>query len=198
MKRIGLTSDAATGFVTDAGAHQMWAAQSLCVDSGRFFLSSGGMAAMGFALPAAIGASIATGGPVVAIAGDGGIQCNIQEFQTVVRNRLPVKMIIFDNGSLGMVLHFQKTYFEGRFPGTLLGYDTPDFEAVGKAYGIESLVLENEAGTEEALLRLWEDPCKPFLLVVKISRNTGVAPKMAFGKGLDQMDPQRNGQGGKE
>lgn len=198
MKMIGVMSGNTHGFVADAGAHQMWAAQSLRVGNGRFFLSSGGMAPMGFALPAGIGASIACGGPVVVLAGDGGIQCNIQEIQTVVRNKLPLKIIIFDNGSLGMVFHFQKSYFDGRCPGTFLGYDTPDFEAVGRAYGIESLVLEKESMAEYALHRLWKEPCKPFLLVVKVSRHTGVAPKMTFGKGLDQMDPQRNNPGGKE
>lgn len=78
----------ASAFVCDVGQHQMWAAQSLDLESHQRFLTSGGMGSMGFALPAAIGASFAAG-PTVLIAGDGGFQCNIQELQTVVRNRLP-------------------------------------------------------------------------------------------------------------
>lgn len=192
MKVISEHSARAEGFVVDVGAHQMWAAQSIVLKKGQFFMSSGGMGSMGYALPAAIGASIAKeGAPVVVLAGDGGFQCNIQELQTVVRNSLPLKLVLLDNRSLGMVRQFQDEVFEGRHPGTVLGYDAPDFEDVGRAYGIPTKAVSMESMFDEAMQWLWNDPLSPALLVASISPAAGVYPKMMFGKGLDQMTPEK-------
>lgn len=191
MKALAAASPEAAGFVTDIGAHQMWAAQSLDVD-GRFFMSSGGMGAMGYALPAAMGASLGSGGrPVVVVAGDGGFQCNIQEMQTVARNRIPLKIVVMNNRSLGMVRQFQETYFEGRFPCTVLGYDTPDFRAVAQAYGIEAMSVPDGSRVSRGLEWLWRDPRVPSLLEVSIPRGVGIAPRMVFGRDLDRMYPDR-------
>lgn len=190
MARLA-SSGPAAGFVTDVGAHQMWAAQSLAVE-GRPFLSSGGMGAMGYALPAAMGASLAAQAPMMVLAGDGGFQCNIQELQTVVRNGLPLKIVIFDNRSLGMVRQFQEAYFEGRYPGTVWGYDAPDFETIGRAYGIPSRTVRDEAHLDEALKWLWADGDGPALLVAVIPPQASTFPKMAFGQGLDRMDPRKD------
>lgn len=190
MKELGDNSPAASCFVTDIGAHQMWAAQSL-ETYGRRFMSSGGMGAMGYALPAGMGASLALDrSPVVVIAGDGGFQCNLQELQTVVRNGIPLKMVVMDNRSLGMVRQFQEAYFEGRYPGTVWGYDSPDFTAIAEAYGIRSMSISSDTDVDEAIRWLWDDP-GPSLLVVSISPEVGIAPKMAFGRGLDEMEPIR-------
>ena len=93
---------------------------------------------MGYSLPAAIGCCHATGEVVYSFNGDGGIQMNIQELQTIAREQLPVKIIIFNNSSLGMIRHFQEMYFDRRYVQTVSegGYTTPDFEALAKAYGI--------------------------------------------------------------
>lgn len=190
MRELGDNSPAASCFVTDIGAHQMWAAQSL-ETYGRRFMSSGGMGAMGYALPAGMGASLALDrSPVVVIAGDGGFQCNLQELQTVVRNGIPLKMVVLDNRSLGMVRQFQEAYFEGRYPGTVWGYDSPNFTAIAEAYGIRSMSISSDTDVEDAIRWLWDDP-GPSLLVVSISPEVGIAPKMAFGRGLDEMDPLR-------
>ncbi|MDD4836274.1 MAG: thiamine pyrophosphate-binding protein [Dethiosulfovibrio sp.] len=190
MRELGENSPAASCFVTDIGAHQMWAAQSL-ETYGRRFMSSGGMGAMGYALPAGMGASLALDrAPVVVIAGDGGFQCNLQELQTVVRNGIPLKMVVMDNRSLGMVRQFQEAYFEGRYPGTVWGYDSPDFTSIAEAYGIRSMSISSDTDVEEGIRWLWDDP-GPSLLVVSISPEVGIAPKMAFGRGLDEMEPIR-------
>ena len=81
--------------------------------------------------------------PVVMIAGDGGFQLNIQELQTVVRNRLPIKMVVLNNQCHGMVRQFQESYFDGRYPSTSWGYSPPDFARVAQAYGIEAGTVEN-------------------------------------------------------
>lgn len=143
--------------------------------------------------PAGIWSSaVATGAPFVVLAGDGGFQCNIQELQTVVRNGLPLKIVIVDNRSLGMVRQFQEAYFEGRLPGTVWGYDAPDFEGLGRAYGIPSRTVREEGELDEALSWLWSEPDKAALLVASIPPEAPTWPKMAFGRGLDRMDPPRD------
>jgi len=89
----------------------MWCSQSLELAEKQIFLTSGGMGAMGYSLPAAIGAAFTLGNmPVVAISGDGGFQINIQELQTIRRNNIPIKMVILNNHSLGMIRQFQDAY----------------------------------------------------------------------------------------
>ena len=105
---------------------------------------------MGFALPAAVGVALAIPGrPVVVVAGDGGFQLNIQELQTVVRNRLPIKMVVLNNHAHGMVRQFQESYFEGRYQSTIIGYDTPNFAAVAEAYGISSCRVDGSGLSPE-------------------------------------------------
>ena len=145
---------------------------------------------MGFGLPAAIGAAFADPGrPQVLIAGDGGVQLNIQELQTVVRNRLPLKMVVLNNGCHGMVRQFQQSYFHERYASTFWGYSAPDFAAVAKAYGLESACVARPAQIEKGLAALWRQPKKPFLLEVLIDRATNVYPKIAFGRPLTEMEP---------
>ena len=190
VHKLSAASHAAAAFVTDVGQHQMWSAQSIELGPDQRFITSGGMGAMGFALPGAIGASVALPGqPVVVIAGDGGIQMNIQELQTVRRNNLPVKIVVMNNASLGMVRQFQESYFSSRFQSTVFGYSAPDFNKVANAYGIASDVISDNEEVESGLAALWKDPSEPFLLEVKISQKANVYPKIAYGYPLTEMEP---------
>jgi acetolactate synthase-1/2/3 large subunit len=189
MHSLSARSQPAGAFVIDVGQHQMWAAQSIDVRSDQRFLTSGGMGSMGFALPAAIGAAITTGQPVVLIAGDGGFQCNIQELQTVVRNNLPMKMVIINNTCHGMVRQFQESYFGGRYQSTLWGYSAPDFGRVAEGYGIVAHTIEREQDVEEAVRWLWDDPMKPALLQVMVNTYANAYPKVAFGRSITEMEP---------
>jgi len=104
MHRVSAVSGSAAAYVIDVGQHQQWAAQSLELAGDQCFITSGGMGAMGFALPAAIGtASSFPGRPVVVIAGDGSFQLNLQELETVAHAALPLKMVVIDNQCHGMV-----------------------------------------------------------------------------------------------
>jgi acetolactate synthase-1/2/3 large subunit len=190
MKELSASRQAAV-YTVDVGQHQMWAAQSLRIGAGQRFLTSGGMGAMGFALPAAIGAAFHTGKsrPIVAIAGDAGFQLNIQELQTVVRNRLPVKVVIINNQCHGMTRQFQETYFQARYQGTVWDYDAPDFERVAKGYGIDASTVATTEAIPQALEAFWRDPLEPFLLQVMIDTYTNVYPKLAFGKEISDMEP---------
>lgn len=178
----------ACAYVSDVGQHQMWAAQSLDLGPDQRFLTSGGMGAMGFALPAAIGAAIA-GGPVVVIAGDGGFQLNIQELQTVARNKLPLKIIVLNNHCHGMVRQFQESYFSGRYQSTLWGYNTPSFVEIAKAYGIAASSVNNYNDVESALSLMSHDPQSPYLLEVFLDTMTNAYPKLAFGRPFGEMEP---------
>jgi acetolactate synthase-1/2/3 large subunit len=189
MHRLAQASSCAAAYIVDVGQHQMWAAQSLELHSCQRFITSGGMGAMGFALPAAIGAHFASRQSIVVIAGDGGFQLNIQELQTVVRNRLPLKMIVINNNCHGMVRQFQDSYFQGRVQSTVWGYSAPSFEALAAAYGIRSRTLKGESELEESLSCLWEDPHRPFLLEVSVDPQANAYPKMAFGRPISEMEP---------
>ncbi len=190
MHQLSTHSTQAAAYVVDVGQHQMWAAQSLEVGGTQRFLTSGGMGSMGFSLPAAIGAAFASPGqPIVLIAGDGGFQSNIQELQTVAHHRLPLKMVILNNGCHGMVRQFQESYFESRYQSTLWGYSAPDFASVAAAYKISARNLEDEKETEEALRWLWADPSEPALLQVMIDTYANAYPKIAFGSPMTEMEP---------
>jgi acetolactate synthase-1/2/3 large subunit len=189
IHKLGRSSNQATVFVADVGKHQMWTAQSLELESSQRLLLSGGLGSMGFALPAAIGSAFATHSPVVCIAGDGGFQCNIQELETIAHHALPIKMIILNNKSLGMVGQFQEDYFESRLQSTVWGYSAPDFEALGNAYKISSKSIASPDEVDAALEWLWGNVSTPALLNVEINLETKVYPKAAYGRQIDDMDP---------
>jgi acetolactate synthase-1/2/3 large subunit len=190
MHQLSGVSVQAAAYLVDVGQHQMWAAQSIEVRADQRWLTSGGMGSMGFSLPAAIGAAVSLAPrPVVVIAGDGGFQCNIQELQTIVRNRLPVKIVVINNHCLGMVRQFQQSYFKEQYQSTLWGYSMPDFARVAQAFGIQSYTVMKQNQVEDGLHALWEDPSAPFLIDVMIDTNTNVYPKIAFGRPLTEMEP---------
>lgn len=189
MHELSRYSKLASVYVVDVGNHQMWAAQSLELGPDQRFLTSGGMGAMGFALPAAVGASLATGKPVVMIAGDGGMQLNIQELETIAHHRLPVKMVVLNNESLGMVRQFQQSYFNERYPSTYWGYSAPDFADVANAYRIESQTVKDYQSLSLAFEKMWENPQAPFLLQVFVDVSTNAYPKIAFGHPMTEMEP---------
>ncbi|MCX6626185.1 MAG: thiamine pyrophosphate-binding protein [Candidatus Solibacter sp.] len=189
MHQLSAQSRHAAAYVVDVGQHQMWAAQSIDVHLEQRFITSGGMGSMGFALPAAIGAVLSTGRPAVVIAGDAGFQCNLQELQTVARNRLPIKVVIVNNLCHGMVRQFQESYFDGRYQSTLWGYDAPDFSRVACGYGLEARTIKTPDQIDDALQWLWRSPHEPALLQVMIDTYANTYPKIAFGRPVTEMEP---------
>ena len=179
-------------YVTDVGQHQMWAAQSLAFSLGDRFLTSGGMGAMGFGLPAAIGAAFADPKAMtILISGDGSFQLNIQELETLKRNNLNLKIVLFNNRCHGMVRQFQESYFHGKLQSTVKGYSAPDFVAVCKAYAISACRLESGTGNVQEQVLNWllasQGPC---LLEVPLSIQSKVYPKLAFGRRFGEMEPE--------
>lgn len=175
---------------TDVGQNQVWVAQSMRVKEGQRVLFSGGMGAMGHALPAAIGACYGSGGKTsICICGDGGLQMNIQELQFVAREKLPVKIIVFNNYALGMIRHFQEMYFDNSVYQTKAsgGYTTPDFASVAKAYGIRGIVIYEPQQIEGLGVYLEDD--EPLLVEIRIDEDTYVVPKLEFGKPIYDQQP---------
>ena len=191
IHQLSKKSQQAKAFTTDVGNNQMWSSQSLELNDCQLLLTSGGMGAMGYALPAAIGASITLGNaPVVCIAGDGGFQINIQELQTIKRNNLPIKIVILNNHCLGMIRQFQDSYFDSCYQSTVWGYNAPDFTKVALAYDIESFGISKPEDIGVGLAKLWEDLTQPFLLEVSLDIHTNVFPKMMFGSPINKMEPE--------
>jgi acetolactate synthase-1/2/3 large subunit len=188
MRDLSHASRPARAFTVDAGQHTWWAAQSVRLHETQQFVASTGLWSMGTALPAAIGAAIAMEGPVVAIAGDGAMQMNIQELQTIVRNRFPIKIIVMNNQCLGMVRQFQDAVLDGRHFSTVVGYDTPDFVRVAEAYGLPARTLDTNDEVASALDWLWEDEGEARLLDVRIDGRVPVMPQVGFGRGLHHME----------
>jgi acetolactate synthase-1/2/3 large subunit len=189
IHRLSGKSKQAKAFTTDVGSNQMWTAQSVEVSRDQLFLTSGGMGAMGYSLPAAIGACFALNRqPVVCINGDGGFQINIQELETIRRNRLPIKIIILNNHCLGMIRQFQDSYFDSQYAATVWGYSAPDFVAVANAYSIKADRINNEEEIDNKLADLWKSKDEPFLLDIVIDIHTNVFPKMLFGKPLTELE----------
>jgi len=190
MRQICAAWEEIGAFVTDVGQHQMWAAQSVQLRQSQRFLTSGGMGSMGFGLPAAIGASMADpSNPVCLVAGDGGLQCNIQEFQTLVRLGLPIRIIVFDNGCHGMVRQFQESYFESRYYSTQWGYSAPDFQSIANAYGMPATSVTTHRELDAALMDPLFRRMSPSLIRVEIQPEINAYPKMAFGQPFGSMEP---------
>lgn len=159
----------------DVGQHQMWVAQHWAFDHPRKHLTSGALGAMGFGLPAAIGAQLENpSAQVVCVSGDGSFLMNVQELATLARYRLPVKIVLLDNQALGMVRQWQELFFERRYSEIDLS-DNPDFCALAQAFGIEALHVDRAADVDTALETLLAAP-GPALLHVAIDQNANVWP----------------------
>ena len=159
----------------DVGQHQMWVAQHWRFDDPRRHLTSGALGAMGFGLPAAIGAQMENpNAQVICVSGDGSFLMNVQELATVARYRLPVKIVLLDNQALGMVRQWQELFFERRYSEVDLS-DNPNFAAVAAAFGIGAMHVDRADGVEQALRQLLDAP-GPTLLHVAIDQAANVWP----------------------
>jgi len=172
---------------TDVGQNQVWVAQSFNTKENQEILFSGGHGAMGYSLPAAIGAFYGSKKPVICFSGDGGIQMNIQELQFIAREKLPIKIIVLNNSALGMIRHFQEMYFGDRYTQTIPtgGYTVPDFCAIAEAYKIKSRRV-NCLGN---LKQIDFDDNNPELIEVMLTGKTYVFPKLEFGKPNQDQEP---------
>ena len=191
VNRISKNFPENTVITTDVGQNQVWVAQSIELKKEQQVLFSGGHGAMGYSLPAAIGAYYASGKPVVCMTGDGGLQMNIQELQFVARENIPIKIVVLNNDALGMIRHFQEMYFKGNYYQTKPsgGYNAPNFKKVAEAYGIRS--IRCDMNSLPSTIPEFNDDL-PVLVEVMINEDTYVFPKLEFGKPNQDQEPLLN------
>ena len=187
MGWLGDTFKNTNGYVVDVGQHQMWAAQSLALGPRQRFLTSGGMGAMGFSIPASIGASASLAGKWVVIVGDGCAQLAIAELQTLKHYQLPVAICIVNNAQLGMVAQFQEENMDSRFIATREGYSTPDFVEIGKAFGIPAMRINSisDLPVAEEFIGNWESG--PILIEILLSSDAKALPKLSRNSTLGDL-----------
>lgn len=171
---------------TEVGQHQMWSAQYFKFKKPRTFLTSGGLGTMGYGFPAAIGAQAANPGKlVVDIAGDGSIQMNIQEMATAVKYKYPVKIVILNNGWLGMVRQWQELFFGKRYSSTLIE-DSVDFVKLAEAYGAKGMRIDKKEDVEKALKEAFSHD-GVVMMDFRTSREENVYPMVPTGAALQNM-----------
>jgi acetolactate synthase-1/2/3 large subunit len=171
--------------VSDVGQHQMVACRYAKFNSSRSNVTSGGLGTMGFALPAAMGAKM--GCPdreVVAIIGDGGFQMTIQELGTIYQTKIPVKIVVLNNGYLGMVRQWQQMFFDKRYASTEMV--NPDFVAIAKGYQIKSNHVSERSQLKNAIKEMMEAN-EPYFLEVKVEKENNVFPMIPTGAAVSEI-----------
>src|SRR5665648_31504 len=189
VEKISRIVEDHTIITTDVGQNQVWIAQSFQTKENQKILFSGGHGAMGYSLPAAIGAYYGHKKKVISFSGDGGIQMNIQELQTIARDQQPIKIVIFNNHALGMIRHFQEMYFDSNYVQTKScgGYTVPDFEKIAGAYDLryQKLSCLEEVSIIQDMIK--DD--LPIIIEVVLPEDTYVYPKLAVGNFNNDQEP---------
>ena len=179
---IVFQEDPETTVVTGVGQHQMWAAQFLSFNHENTFISSGGLGAMGFEIPAALGAQVGKPtAPVWSVAGDGGFQMTNQELMTLAEEKLPVKIALINNGYLGMVRQWQEMYFENHLKAVPIR--GPDFVMLAESYGVSAIRVTEQEDVLPAL-RQAQAHDGPFLIEFVVDSTTNVYPMVPPGGSL--------------
>ena len=187
IEKISELTNGEAVIVSNVGQNQMWTAQFYKFKNSRSNITSGGLGTMGFAFPAAIGASFGVKDrPVFSINGDGGIQMNIQELATAVGNKLPIKIVILDNGYLGMVRQWQDLFYKKRYSHVSLG-SNPDFAKVAEAFGAKGFTSDKSDEVVPILKEALKINDRPVLINFKTTEEDNVFPMIPAGTSVAQI-----------
>lgn len=186
MRKLDQISGGEAIVTVDVGQHQMWAAQHLRFNSPRLWQSSSGLGSMGFGLPAAVGAKFACPDKtVMAIVGDGGFMMSLPELGTIAANQLPVKIIVMNNNTLGMVRQWQQLFYDKRYSEVDVA-SFPDASLLAAAFGIAGGSVADPADLDEALAHAFGEP-GPYLLNVQVTPEECVYPMVPAGGAVNEM-----------
>jgi len=178
-------------FCVDIGQNQMWAAQTLQLKKGQKFITSGGLAPMGFSMPVAIGTSFADRDKTIySINGDGGFHISVQSLMLISQYNLPIKVIVLNNNALGMITQFQELYFEGRMSGTtgIGGYVVPNIKELAAAYGLSYYSI-NEGDLVNNTLMENIFTSRNCIVEYRTNGLTAVSPKLEYNKPIEMPIP---------
>lgn len=187
VQRLQSVMDADAISLTDAGANHCYIYQMFYRNNNQYLLTSSGHYAMGYSVPAAVGCALSDPGrQVVSFNGDGGVQMNIQELQTIKEYNLDVKVVVFNNYGLCMIKQFQDSYMGGRYEATGFGKGpgAPDFQALAQAYGMEYARVEKLEDITADLMR----PGARFIEII-LDQGTLIEPKLEMGRPINDQFP---------
>ena len=187
LQRLNKISKEGDVFTVDVGQNQMWSAQTLKLKKGQRFVNSGGLAPMGFAMPAAIGIAFANPKKTIyCVTGDGGFHMAVQSLLTIAQYNLNIKVVVINNGALGMITQFQHLYFNDRMYGTTKagGFINPDLKSMAKAYGLRYSEYTSDSLNE---LKVADGPV---MINYVVNGLTTVSPKLEYNKPIDKPSPQ--------
>lgn len=185
LNQINIQSKGNAAIVSDVGQHQMIACRYAQFTTTKSNITSGGLGTMGFALPAAIGAKM--GAPdrdVVAIIGDGGYQMTIQELGTIFQSKVPVKIVVLNNGFLGMVRQWQQLFFDKRYASTEM--TNPDFVTIAKGYFIDAKKVTKREELKDAVAEMMQSP-NAYFLEVCVEKEDNVFPMIPTGASVSEI-----------
>ena len=186
MKQLSDVTEGNAIIVTGVGQHQMWAAQHYAYKNPNSLITSGGLGAMGFEVPAALGAKIGSPDKVVwSIAGDGGFQMTMCDLATAVENNIDVKFAILNNGVLGMVHQWQEFFYDKDFFATVYS-GNPDFVKLAEAYGIPGIRVTDKTQVEAAIRQAMDTP-GPVVVDFIVKRDEQVYPMIPAGESVNEM-----------
>ena len=180
--------------VADTGGHLTWAIQGLKITKNQRLFSAFGNSPMGYALPAAIGASIAKNKKkIICIDGDGSILINIQELQTIVANKIPIKIFIVNNNGYGIIKQFQGLYLGKKYEasGTSKGVTIPDFSKISKGFGINYSEIKTNNEIKKILKKTLNSN-KAEIINIFIKPDQKITPKLSFGDPIEDLSPRLN------